>query len=92
MDKIRRKADAISQVDFKNMLIIWLFQLLVCWYVVKNTQLVLDSVYANQLKTSYGALRLITMIVMHVQVVSEYNEAIKMMKYAINHPWKFRNW
>ena len=31
------------------------------------------------------------MIVMHVQVVSEFDEAIRMMKFAVNHPWKFRS-
>lgn len=88
---MRQRADKVSQADFKNMLIVWLFQLLVCWYVVKNTEMNLEKVYSKQISSRYGVLRILVMLIMHIQVISEFDQAIKMMKYAVNHPWKYRS-
>ena len=88
---MRQRADKVSQADFKNMLIVWLFQLLVCWYVVKNTVLNLENVYNKQISSRYGVLRILVMLIMHIQMISEFDQGIKMMKYAVNHPWKFRS-
>lgn len=88
---MRQRADKVSQADFKNMLIVWLFQLLVCWYVVKNTEMILENVYSKQISSRYGVLRILVMLIMHIQVISEFDQGIKMMKYAVNHPWKFRS-
>ena len=90
-EKMRQRADKVSQADFKNMLIVWLFQLLVCWYVVKNTVLNLENVYNKQISSRYGVLRILVMLIMHIQMISEFDQGIKMMKYAVNHPWKFRS-
>ena len=91
MDDVRLRADVVTQGDFKNVLVVWLFQLLVCGYVVANTTIVLAEVLASQLTASFGASRLIVMLVMHILIVSELDQALKMMKYALNHPWKFRS-
>lgn len=88
---MRQRADKVSQADFKNMLIVWLFQLLVCWYVVKNTEMILENVFSKQISSRYGVLRILVMLIMHIQVISEFDQGIKMMKYAVNHPWKFRS-
>lgn len=88
---MRQRADKVSQADFKNMLIVWLFQVLVCWYVVKNTEMILENVFSKQISSRYGVLRILVMLIMHIQVISEFDQGIKMMKYAVNHPWKFRS-
>ena len=62
-----------------------------CWFVVKNSALDLNKVHDKQISTQYGVLRTLTFLIMHVQMVSEFDQGIKMMKYAVNHPWKFRS-
>ena len=87
---MQQRADKVSQADFKNMLIIWLFQLLVCYYVVKNTELKLEKVYEKQISSRFGVLRILVILIMHIQMISEFDQGIKMMKYSVNHPWKYR--
>ena len=62
-----------------------------CWFVVKNSALDLNKVHDKQISTQYGVLRTLTFLIMHVQMVSEFDQGVKMMKYAVNHPWKFRS-
>jgi len=66
IDGVRLRADCITQTDFKNVLIVWFFQYIVCYYVVFSTTLTLADIYENQLSREFGITRLITMIVMHI--------------------------
>ena len=36
--------------------------------------------------------RFICAIFLHVTLVDKTKQGLAMMKYAMNHPWKFRNW
>jgi len=45
----------------------------------------------SQFTVEFGVTRVITQIVMHVLMQREFEQALLMMKYAANHPWKFRN-
>ena len=85
------KNDVITQHDFKNVLIVWAFQFCLNFYVVFRTNVDLECIYKEQLSPEYGVTRLITQIVMHILIQKEFEQGLNMMKYAVNHPWKFRN-
>lgn len=36
-----------------------------------------------------GAIRVLVAIVTHILLIEEMGVGIKLMKYALNHPWKF---
>lgn len=88
---IRARNDYLTQHDFKNALVVWAFQFCLCFYVVARDEAELREIYKEQLKPEYGITRLITQIVMHVLMQKEFEQALNMMKYSANHPWKFRN-
>lgn len=92
MKNMRKRADKITQGDYKNMLVIWFFQAAICFYVVLGTEIEIDEVFEQQLKVEFGVSRIITMIIMHILMKDEFDQSINMMKYALNHPWKFRNY
>jgi len=89
---MRARADKVTQADFKNMLIVWFFQASICFFVVLSTEIPLDEVYSQQLQVEFGITRIITMVIMHIIMQSEFQQSLDMMKYALNHPWKFRNY
>lgn len=91
MEHIRMKNDVITQHDFKNVLIVWAFQFCLNFYVVFRTNVDLECIYKEQLSPEYGVTRLITQIVMHILIQKEFEQGLNMMKYSVNHPWKFRN-
>ena len=39
-----------------------------------------------------GAIRLLVSIVTHILLVGDIDEGLRLMKYALNHPWKFTSW
>lgn len=88
---VRMKYDVITQHDFKNVLIVWAFQICLTFFVVFRTEVPLDEIYKEQLSPEYGVTRLITQIVMHILIQKEFEQGLNMMKYAVNHTWKFRN-
>jgi len=65
--------------------------MLLVYYVVFSTTFDLKEIYEKQLMTSFGLTRLITSVVMHILIQPEFEQSLNMMKYAINHPWKFRS-
>ena len=73
IEDINMRANAITQADLKNVLLVWTFQFLVCFMTVNTTDIVLKSVYKQQLTREYGALRLVTMLVMHTNMVNEFD-------------------
>ena len=87
----RLRNDVRAQHDFKNMLLVWSFQFCVNFFVILSTDANLEGIYRDQLEPSFGITRLITSIVMHVLMQGEFTQAFSMMKYSVNHPWKFRN-
>ena len=73
------------------MLIVWAFQFCINFFVILSTQLDLAAIYEEQLSPQFGITRLMTQIVMHVLIQGEFTQAFTMMKFSVNHPWKFRN-
>ena len=65
--------------------------MLLVYYVVFSQSIDLTAIYEKQLKTDFGITRLITSVVMHILMQPEFEQSLNMMKYAINHPWKFRS-
>ena len=65
---IRMKNDVITQHDFKNVIIVWIFQFCLNFYVVFRTDVPLEEIYKEQLSPEYGVTRLITQIVMHILI------------------------
>ena len=65
--------------------------MLLVYYVAFSTKFKLIEIYEKQLLTSFGITRLITSVVMHILMQPEFKQSLNMMKYAINHPWKFRS-
>ena len=74
------------------MLIIWFFQAAICFYCVIGTPIAFEDVIQQQLSVEFGVTRIVTMIIMHMLMTDEFDQALNMMKYALNHPWKFHNY
>ena len=91
IDDMRLKSDYLTRTDFKNVIIVWSFQFILASYVVFSTELPLQDIYMQQLTVEFGVTRLITQVVMHVLMQREFEQALNMMKYTVNHPWKFRS-
>lgn len=66
LDAVRLRNDITTQHDLKNALIVWSFQLCLCYYVVIKSDNSLEDIYKTQLEVNFGVTRLITSIVMHV--------------------------
>jgi len=91
LESIRMRDDATSTHDFRTMLIVWLFQFCLCFFVVIRSEIPWRDIFGEQLTPEYGVTRLITQIVMHILMQKEFEQGLNMMKYAANHPWKFRS-
>ena len=63
----------ITQHDLKNSLIVWSFQLCLCYYVVITSDFPLEDIYKPQLEVNFGVTRLITSIVMHILMQKEFD-------------------
>ena len=50
------------------MIIVWIFQFCLNFYVVFRTDVPLEEIYKEQLTPEYGVTRLITQIVMHILI------------------------
>ena len=59
--------------------------------MITSTAFSVEEVYETQLQIAFGVTRLITTIVMHILIMPDFSQSFEMMKYALNHPWKFRD-
>ena len=48
--------------------------------------------FSSQLEVGFGITRLITSIVMHILIQPEFEQSLMIMKYSINHSWKFQSY
>lgn len=92
VDRMAQLLQSRRRTYIMSILAVWLFQIgfasIIIIDALKNDDLNIDSV--PDIKIAMA--RFICGMVLHVQCSGEIQNGLKMMKYSVNHYWKFSNY
>ena len=91
--QIKLARDALtSGIELRNMIFVWTLQFFSLAFVIyeQYTDELGDEKVTTEIDPILNATRLISAIVLHLNVEPEVQQGYKMMKYVLNHQWKFQ--
>ena len=66
--------------------------MITAFFIIIYAETEITEVLEVQQKPHMGAIRLLVSIVTHILLLDNIDEGLRLMKYALNHPWKFTSW
>ena len=75
--------------ELKGVLTVFIIQIITCWFLYKYTEYETVEIVDTAIKPEIGIVRLFVGLVTHILLTEAMTGGIEMMKFAVNHPWKF---
>ena len=71
------------------MIIVWFIQGMVCWFLIAKSEINIIEEIPAASRPELSLMRLIVTLVTHVTMQEGIVQGMSMMKFALNHHWKF---
>lgn len=74
---------------FKSVLIVNIVQIFTCWALYKYTKYETVEIVETSIQPEIAVVRLFVGLVTHILMQEGMSGGVEMMKFSLNHPWKF---